>query len=490
MTSLGGGPIGILDTDIISLQNTTDGQNYHTTWADFRKNIEEISADYSFLIQRGGLLYYLPVVSLGDTRYSFGEFDFILVQRDDTVYHAEWKPIPDLRYFTLECYDWLDIPQKPEEGGHLFSMTCSKTHLLDFALTIGVVDGLEAFITTPSGQVVILNSVSVTSKTAFEYDEPGIYKIYARFKGTVGWSNSVGLKGVDWGSLEDLLWHFPNMVSENPFGSGLFTRCPNFIELPSYTKFGTLVRTFENCTLFNGEFDIVGTMDTIVENIDAGYKDADKWAFQPFAFSGWNNADKPLPDIRAQTSRFTGFGNLFYGATKFNQPLDDQTVDFSAVEDFSYGFFYAAGFNQSVTGFHMDSATNCMRMFQGAIKFNQDVGAWNMSNCHNLVAMFTNCFEFNNGGSDEIRYWDTANVTNAGEMFMNAAVFNQSLSNWDTSKMTTTNSSMIFMFANAVEFQQDLSMWCVEDLPTKPREFDFGSKQTPELNPQWGEPCP
>ena len=137
----------------------------------------------------------------------------------------------------------------------------------------------------------------------------------------------------------------------------------------------------------------------------------------------------------------------------------------------------------------MDSATNCFRMFQGAIKFNQDVGSWNMSNCHNTVAMFTNCFEFNNGGSDEIRYWDTANVTNAGEMFLNASVFNQSLSNWDTRKMTFTNTSMIYMFNNAVEFQQDLSMWCVKDLPTKPTNFDFGSKQTPELNPQWGEPC-
>jgi hypothetical protein len=48
---------------------------------------------------------------------------------------------------------------------------------------------------------------------------------------------------------------------------------------------------------------------------------------------------------------------------------------------------------------------------------------------------------------------------------------------------------MIGMFNNANSFNQDLTDWCVQNIPTEPEQFSFGSSLSPSNHPLWGT-CP
>jgi len=48
---------------------------------------------------------------------------------------------------------------------------------------------------------------------------------------------------------------------------------------------------------------------------------------------------------------------------------------------------------------------------------------------------------------------------------------------------------MTFMFLGASEFNQDLSGWCVEQISSRPSEFDTDATSWTEPRPIWGT-CP
>jgi hypothetical protein len=50
---------------------------------------------------------------------------------------------------------------------------------------------------------------------------------------------------------------------------------------------------------------------------------------------------------------------------------------------------------------------------------------------------------------------------------------------------------MTSMFARAESFNQDISGWCVEQISSKPSDFDerAGFDNDDAKQPNWGEPC-
>jgi len=113
----------------------------------------------------------------------------------------------------------------------------------------------------------------------------------------------------------------------------------------------------------------------------------------------------------------------------------------------------------------LSNATNIGEMFKGATSFNQDIGDWDVSNVTNMNEMFMGATSFNNDGSNSINNWDTSSATTMEYMFYNAFIFDQPLNNWDTSNVTT----MEFMFgttgnfslSDAMDFNQDIGDWNV-----------------------------
>ena len=62
-------------------------------------------------------------------------------------------------------------------------------------------------------------------------------------------------------------------------------------------------------------------------------------------------------------------------------------------------------------------------MFWGATSFNQPLNNWNVSNVNNMGYMFGGAESFN----QPLNNWDVSNVTDMGMMFNGATSFNQPL---------------------------------------------------------------
>ncbi len=77
---------------------------------------------------------------------------------------------------------------------------------------------------------------------------------------------------------------------------------------------------------------------------------------------------------------------LFYGASAFNQPLDNW--DTSNVTDMSDMFYKASVFNQPLGNWNTSNVTDMSHMFYKASVFNHPLGNWNTSNVTDMYNMF------------------------------------------------------------------------------------------------------
>ena len=154
------------------------------------------------------------------------------------------------------------------------------------------------------------------------------------------------------------------------------------------------------------------------------------------------------------TTKVTSMALLFYGATNFNQVINNW--DMSNVINTYAMFWDAFEFNQDIGNWDMSNVLNMSNMFTNATAFNQSLENWDVSNVDSMRGLFVNASNFN----QDIGNWNVGNVTNMNWMFYEATSFNQALENWDVSFVD----EMYGMFSDADSYNQNLSSWNVENV--------------------------
>lgn len=154
------------------------------------------------------------------------------------------------------------------------------------------------------------------------------------------------------------------------------------------------------------------------------------------------------------TTKVTSMALLFYGATNFNQVINNW--DMSNVINTYAMFWDAFEFNQDIGNWDMSNVINMSNMFTNATAFNQSLKNWDVSNVDSMRGLFVNASNFN----QDIGNWNVGNVTNMNWMFYEATSFNQALENWDVSFVD----EMYGMFSDADSYNQNLSSWNVENV--------------------------
>ena len=154
------------------------------------------------------------------------------------------------------------------------------------------------------------------------------------------------------------------------------------------------------------------------------------------------------------TTKVTSMALLFYGATNFNQVINNW--DMSNVINTYAMFWDAFEFNQDIGNWDMSNVLNMSNMFTNATAFNQSLKNWDVSNVDSMRGLFVNASNFN----QDIGNWNVGNVTNMNWMFYEATSFNQALENWDVSFVD----EMYGMFSDADSYNQNLSSWNVENV--------------------------
>ena len=214
-----------------------------------------------------------------------------------------------------------------------------------------------------------------------------------------------------------------------------------------------------------------------------------EWLSMNSAFQGCTNLSGVITDV-PDLSQVTDMREMFAGARKFNEGLDDWDV--SSVTNMAGMFNNARDFNGDISSWDVSSVTSMGSMFRSAYDFNQDIGNWDVSSVIDMSGMFAFADAFNQaiGGwetlsltdsnymfydadsfNQDLNGWETALVTNMSEMFANARAFNGDIGSWDVSSVTNMDS----MFLQAEDFNQDIGNWDVSAVTNMTRMFKSAS---------------
>ena len=136
-------------------------------------------------------------------------------------------------------------------------------------------------------------------------------------------------------------------------------------------------------------------------------------------------------------------------------------------EDTSYGYIN----DWDVTGvqamFHANSAGYKTGIFQDAKAFNQDLSKWDVQYATDMYQMFMSASAFN----QDLSSWDVSKVTRMYKMFQDAEAFNGDISKWNVAKVTTIYN----MFNGANKFKIKLNIWDVSSVTKRQNDLGLGS---------------
>jgi surface protein len=186
-----------------------------------------------------------------------------------------------------------------------------------------------------------------------------------------------------------------------------------------------------------------------------------QWRSMASAFAGAENMTLNATDAPDLTD-VTDMSFMFYGATSFNQALNEWDV--SNVTDMGYMFAQATNFNQALSAWDVSSVTDMSNMFAGAEAFDQDIDGWDVARVTDMSGMFDGAAAFN----QDIGGWDVSEVTDMSSMFWDAGTFNQNISGWDVARVT----DMAYMFYSANAFNQDIGGWDVSEVTDAANMFN------------------
>ena len=138
-------------------------------------------------------------------------------------------------------------------------------------------------------------------------------------------------------------------------------------------------------------------------------------------------------------------------ATTYGYPMG--AWDVSQIADFSHLFALRTHFNEDLSQWNMESATDLSFMFHHAHKFDgRGLGNWDIRRVQSLEQTFFGAESFQ---ADLSGWTPTASLTNMRGTFWRATHFNSDIGNWNIRGVTTLRRC----FSDALQFDQDLSGW-------------------------------
>ena len=228
--------------------------------------------------------------------------------------------------------------------------------------------------------------------------------------------------------------HFKNVANVINMEQMFRDSSVSSVKLEKTWKVQNMKRMFYQSQVENVELDNTSSVTTMNEMFLRARK-----------FNGWNISDWNV-------SKVTDFQSMFYdrdGQMAFNQDLSNW--DTQSATNMSYMFYWTAKFDQPIGNWNTSKVTTMQAMFYWAANFDQPIGNWNTSKVSNMGSMFQGAKKFN----QPIGSWDTSKVTTMQAMFQWAPKFDQPIGNWNTSNVTT----MKAMFNNAASFNQPIGSW-------------------------------
>jgi surface protein len=200
------------------------------------------------------------------------------------------------------------------------------------------------------------------------------------------------------------------------------------------------------------------------------------------------------------TSNVTTMKKMFWGAKKFNQPIDNYTwvvgarwaltlTQYRIVKDstgnrrlvrklplFLVRRIALCAFGDRINGWDTSKVTTMEHMFAEAYDFNQPIGQWDTSQVINMDFMFAEAKSFN----QPIGQWCVSQVTSMQTMFCQSSSFNQPIGDWDTGKVT----NMYRMFMYASSFNQPIGQWNTSQVTSMWHMFYFAKSFNQPIE-QW-----
>jgi len=302
----------------------------------------------------------------------------------------------------------------------------------------------------------------VTGNQTRTYAAVGTYRVRAR-----NWTGAARRYTCPSAETTDAV----KIVELQRWGTTAWTSCNSMFEAarnmvgtysdaPNFSSAAGAERMFIRCAAFNGSpYASMGEWNvSSLTNMGNMFNGAT--AFNQ-DISGWNTAAVTnMGSMFANAFAFnqslnswnvasvTNMNAMFFSATAFNQSLNSWNV--GAVTNMSDMFYLASSFNGDITSWNVSAVTQMDSVFRNT-PFNQNIGGWNVASVTNMNSMFLSATAFN----QDIGSWNTAAVTNMSQMFRNATAFNQNIGSWNTGNVTLMNQ----MFNNATAFNQNIGSW-------------------------------
>ena len=159
---------------------------------------------------------------------------------------------------------------------------------------------------------------------------------------------------------------------------------------------------------------------------------------------------------------------MFYGATSFNQPLNNWNT--ANVTDMVSMFWEATSFNQDISGWNTENVTNMNSMFYGATSFNQPLNNWNTANVIDMASMFYGATSFN----QPLNSWNTEKITSMGNMFQSTA-FNQRLDSFKINDISYMGDMFKDCDMNCENLSTTLDGWATQATALGKNNISLGS---------------
>ena len=208
--------------------------------------------------------------------------------------------------------------------------------------------------------------------------------------------------------------------------------------------------------------EITSMKELFANSTRKDFSGIDKWdtsKVTTFAnmFESVEHFNSDISDWNVESAK--SFWFMFWNATNFNQPIGAKWHTKSA-EGMIGMFCQAKNFNNGGEPFSekwvMDNVRWTWRMFWGAERFNQPLNDWKVDKVEKMEKMFMGAKAFN----QPLDEWNVSSVTDMNQMFNNAESFNQDLSSWGTKLGKVKN--MFRAFANTKGLKQTF-VWKINE---------------------------